>query len=930
MRIMRRGRVGAGDRRAVLALLAVPVAVFVVPALFGHPIVTGDNEIQNLPLRALAGEDLRHGHLPLWNPYIWSGSPLLGGLNAGALYPFTWVFAVLPVLTAWTLNLVVVYVTAALGLYALLRQQRLRPFASGLGAASFAFAGSMSAQVVHLGIVQGTSWIPWMLLVEQRLARRLLAPAAPTDPSVATEPGVPEESADSASVWRRVVVLGMLGGLVLLTGEPRAMANAAVVVGLAALWHLVRRRASWRGWWAFALCFVLSTALAAALGAVQLVPGWSFISHSQRAQSTVSFFGSGSLPVRWSLLMLVPDLMGGTGYLHQPAYFSHYNLPEITGYVGILPLMALTGLLARSFGRWRHPEARRWLPWFGLVVVGLLLAYGTYTPLGRYLARVPFFGDLRLQSRNIVIAGLGLAVLLAYWLDTVIDPVVAQIGRVARGITLLTVVPAVAVGALLVTALVWPATLESWMGATGGAVDLGRSLAPSFGIALAVAVVAGAVGLGYRRFSPRARRWVVGSVVAFDLILFTATSVTELNLRFTTAQIPTAATAVPLQAGTRFAIVDPENQFLTQLSSLGQNDLNTLVHGESAQGYGSLTDNGYQGATGTRTHNTLNPCAVAQGAFVPLDLGVVLTLPANLMRQVDNAASPVEPPVPENGCGTTTATSNRRVWWFGRRLVISRASVAFASDAPAPDTLRIGVLLGSGKTKWVGTVAVSSAGDRLDIDFPVAVAGSGLVVAGAGGGPPPPATTVTSVAGVRFVLDGGMQSALRQAAFRFTGYREGVAVFRTSVVRPPVWIEGPGATSSTAAPLGPDVGTARRQGNTAWGAETDVVTARRPVTLVRSEAFADGWQASARDAGTGRTQALEVIRLGLVEAVRLPAGRSTVTWTYRPRSAAAGAVGSLAGGLVVVAAGGSWLWRRRTTRARRRGAGASSRATTRA
>ena len=27
-----------------------------------------------LPLRVLVGTDLRHGHLPLWDPYLWSGS----------------------------------------------------------------------------------------------------------------------------------------------------------------------------------------------------------------------------------------------------------------------------------------------------------------------------------------------------------------------------------------------------------------------------------------------------------------------------------------------------------------------------------------------------------------------------------------------------------------------------------------------------------------------------------------------------------------------------------------------------------------------------------------------------------------------------------------------------------------------------------------
>jgi hypothetical protein len=85
----------------------------------------------------------------------------------------------------------------------------------------------------------------------------------------------------------------------------------------------------------------------------------------------------------------------------------------------------------------------------------------------------------------------------------------------------------------------------------------------------------------------------------------------------------------------------------------------------------------------------------------------------------------------------------------------------------------------------------------------------------------------------------------------------------------------------------------------------------RPATLVRSEAFSTGWQASARDMTSGRTMTVPVRRLGLIEAVRLSPGTYTVTWTYRPQSVTAGLLASLAGILVIAAAAGSWWWRRR-------------------
>lgn len=113
--------------------------IFGVPALLGHAVVPGDDLTQNLPLRVLAGRDIRAGHLPLFDPYIWSGAPLLAGWNAAAAYPLTWLFAILPGTAAWTLNMIVTWTVAGLGMFCFLRALRLASLASLLGAFSFAF-----------------------------------------------------------------------------------------------------------------------------------------------------------------------------------------------------------------------------------------------------------------------------------------------------------------------------------------------------------------------------------------------------------------------------------------------------------------------------------------------------------------------------------------------------------------------------------------------------------------------------------------------------------------------------------------------------------------------------------------------------------------------------------------------------------------------
>ncbi len=81
---------------------------------------------------------------PSWNPYLFSGTPLLGGFNAGAAYPTTWLMAVLPTFAAWWLNLALAYDVALLGTYLFLRRQSVGVTAATFAAATFAFAGYMT------------------------------------------------------------------------------------------------------------------------------------------------------------------------------------------------------------------------------------------------------------------------------------------------------------------------------------------------------------------------------------------------------------------------------------------------------------------------------------------------------------------------------------------------------------------------------------------------------------------------------------------------------------------------------------------------------------------------------------------------------------------------------------------------------------------
>jgi hypothetical protein len=879
----RASRVRRGDVRAVVLLVALPVLVFGVPALLGHTVLPGDDLTQNFPLRVLAGRQLRGGQLPLYNPYIWSGAPLLGGWNAGAAYPLTALFAVLPATAAWTLNMIITWAAAGLGMFLFLRALRLGTGPATLGALSFAFAGAMSAQVSHFGLVAGMSWVPVALLGVLRLSQ--------------------ERSPASRMGW--IAVLAATIGLIILAGEPRAIADAAVIIGVYAAWRIARlgRRCRPAG-----LSVAAAALLGLSLGAVQWLPGLAAVGASQRGGASMALFNSGSLPARWLLLMLVPDLMGGSGSLGQPAFFTHYNLTEVTGYVGILPLVAAIVLLGRVRLRSRPPE---WIVWHVLALVGVVLALGGNTPAGHLLFHLPFFGDQRLQSRNILVTDLALAVLLAYWAE---HPLGERSQRLLRARarrrldreTLLGVLAPLAMIAVVVLGVAWEAGLLRWLGVSPAAAAAGGRLRPW----LIPSALTGAGAIAFVLFGRRLRagprlRWL-GGLVAADLVIFTLLAVVAVlpglgssaRAATTAAAAKAAGPSGPAASGAvrpiaalgypgRFAVYDPDQVAAGQLTLLGAPDLNVLTGTPSVQGYSSLADGRYAAATGSHRatgegQDVLDPRAVGDGTLDQLNTSVLLTVPAYLVTAAPSgpAAGPSGPAAGPPGTGRRdVAADDQATWYLGTPLPVSRLEVPDADarqDAAAG--FRLGLVTPGGATRWFPATAPSASVLAITPPRPVT---SVAVIAAAGARPGRlgPAA-VTGPAGGVLVADGQLQDSLVPPRWGYAGRDGSFAVFANHAAAGPLRLAPVPGRPATGASV-------RRVAGSAARPTAAAVASPHGVRVIRSVAATAGWTATWRPRG-GTPVIVPVRRAGLVQSVDLPAGRGVVTWTYTPPSFTAG------------------------------------------
>jgi hypothetical protein len=892
------GSTGVAGRRpdlvAVLVLAAVPVFVFALPAALGHPNLPGDDGLQNFPLRVLAGRQLAHGVLPTFDPYIWSGAPLLGGWNAGALSPFTMLFAFLPAGLAWVFNEMAVYWAGALGLYAFLRVLGLRPVPSFLGAATFAFAGALDTQLAHFGVVAGTSWLPLALVALAKL--------------------------DRAKTWRHalgwVVLLGVVGAMCVLAGEPRAIDTVLIVVLADFGWLLVRRRGHRLG---FAVGSAAGVGLAVLLSAVQWIPGAIAVSTSQRAMGAYALYSAGSLNPHWLTLFFVPGLLGGSGAFGTSPWFATYSLSEVMGYAGILALTAACGLLGTLHRRRPLPD---WLLWEGVAVVGIVLALGGNTPLGHLLVHVPVFGDQRLQSRNIAITDLALAVLLGYWVEEVLVRRAAGRARTRWPLDRLqacSLLPVAVAAGLAVAALATPAGIAHLVGATVDQATHSTADRPLFAITLVVCAAAAWSIVSLARLSLRGRRFAILALATVDLATFNVAALWPLasstSLRPTVSPAPAGTLTSALgrlasRIGTsgRYAIYNPLHLQEVHYAPIQVPDTNLYEGRSSVQGYSSIVDAAYAAATGSHAANgaglmTLSPAAVTNGTLADLDTTTLITLPAYLLTPASSSAAT------ESGSQALRRAMSLR-WFFGETLRVGAVTlrVSSATRLAGLTATRVGLVSTDGSLRWPEwRVGVREGSLTLSLSHRVPAAG---VVVEANG----PNETVTApivrAGGATYAVDGPLAGAL-SSGWSFAGDLGAYAYFSTLRPEPPLRLAPlPGGSTRGA--------TVRAAGGPILEPTLASVSSPHGVVVVRAVSNIPGWRASWR-ASSGITRALSVRARGVVQEVDVPAGRGVLSFSYDAPGVALGVVLTLVGlallaAVLLVALAAAW--RRRGWRSR--------------
>lgn len=369
---------------AALLMLAISLAFFagvLIPpvgkALAGHD-MTGYYYIY----WNLVRDSLLSGHLPLWEPDIFGGYPILAQPQQNTFYPPNWINLIAPLRVGVTMHMVFHVWLASIGMFLFARRMGGRWLPSVLAGVSFAYGGLLAGRLWagHQPVYAVFIWTPLTLAALDWAIERRSAAAA--------------------------IIAGAPLGLAILAGHIPSFLYVGIIWAAFALYQLITRR---RERWLVVRTAAIALAIGFALAAVQLVPFLQFSATSGRvAEADYEFATDYSFPPAHLITLLMPEYFG------EPLRIGYWSVPtfeELTYYAGLLAVLGLILSL-------RRPTRLTWFYLF-LIICGLWLAFGRYGILYELAYRfLPPFRLVRAPGRAAFLYLFAATALLAHALST--------------------------------------------------------------------------------------------------------------------------------------------------------------------------------------------------------------------------------------------------------------------------------------------------------------------------------------------------------------------------------------------------------------------------------------------------------------------------------------------------------------------------------
>lgn len=350
------------------------------------------------PWRSLAINMEKRLQLPIWNPYSFSGTPLLANFSSAVFYPGNIVFFLFSFPIAWSIIILLQMVLAGVFLYLYLRNLKLSLTSCMLGAIAFVFGGFSTSWLEWGTLFQTGCWLPLILLSIDKIFEHLKKTKWWKAPLV-------NFKLKKIYLWNIVLIIAITSSF--LAG----FLQIFFYVFLISVLYFLLRFMKNKNRKAF-ICLLPSLGIVILLIAIQLVPTIQFISLSGRNLDQANWRNNSGWFIPWEHIIqfLSPDFFGNPATLN---YWGTFNYGEFIGYIGIFPL--LMAFVAILYGR--NAVVVRFFTF--LVLFALIFALPTGISQIPFILKIPYFSTSQ-PTRLLFIIDFGLAVLAAYGLDYIL------------------------------------------------------------------------------------------------------------------------------------------------------------------------------------------------------------------------------------------------------------------------------------------------------------------------------------------------------------------------------------------------------------------------------------------------------------------------------------------------------------------------------
>ena len=324
-----------------------------------------DTLCQLYPWRFLSMQMLKRFQFPLWNPYNFSGAPLLANFQSAVFYPLNFIYWLTDFKLAWGIQVIFQPLLASFFFFLFLRRLKVSFFGSLIAAISFGYSSFMTVWLEYNTIGHVILLLPLIFLAVELILEKV-------------------------SFWRVSLLIWALT-FSFLAGH---FQDFFMVWLFSLIFYFLRSRR-------LAVLWLLPFFL----GAIQFLPGLELIFHSARSPLAKDFLMKKVLLQPYQLIFaLVPDFFGNPATRN---YFLNDTYIGKVLYIGLLPLIFALIAFFRK---------KDWYLKFFFITAGVSLFLAIATPVTSLLYSWPLFSSLS-PTRILFVFQFALAVLAGFGFD---------------------------------------------------------------------------------------------------------------------------------------------------------------------------------------------------------------------------------------------------------------------------------------------------------------------------------------------------------------------------------------------------------------------------------------------------------------------------------------------------------------------------------